>query len=224
MSPPAPRGVVFDLDGTLVDSYSAIAASLNHARAAFALPALDEAVVRRAVGRGLESLVAEWVGPRRVEDGVRLFRERYAEIYTAGTSALPGAGALLRTLRAARLRLALASNKPARFSRGILQALGWEESFACVAGPDVVGSTKPDPAMIEHCLHSLRLTAAEVVYVGDMLLDVETADRAGVKLVLVEGGSASRAELRASGRPVIPSLRELAPRLGLAGGGGFRSG
>ena len=66
------RAIVFDLDGTLVDSYAPIAASLNQAREKFGLPALAPEIVRAGVGRGLESLIAEFVGADRVSAGVRL--------------------------------------------------------------------------------------------------------------------------------------------------------
>ena len=75
------RGVVFDLDGTLIDSYEAIADSVNHARAAHGLSPMTDGEVRRRVGRGLESLIADVIGPYHVTDGVRLFRERYAEVF-----------------------------------------------------------------------------------------------------------------------------------------------
>lgn len=203
------RGVVFDLDGTLIDSYSAIACSLNHARAGFGLSPLDDAVVRRRVGFGLESLIAELVGPQHVEAGVRLFRERYSEVFATRTVALPGAKEVLSSLGARGFRLAVASNKPARFATPILAGLGMLAGLGVVAGPDVVGATKPDPEMIRFCLRAMALDAPAALYVGDMPLDVTSAARAGVSVVLVAGGSAERAELGRSGQRVVESLAEL---------------
>ena len=107
------------------------------------------------------------------------------------------------------LRLAVASNKPARFSRPILERLGLLAFIDCVMGPDIVGSAKPDPTMLRRCLETLRVEAAASVYVGDMVLDVETAVRARVPVVLVTGGSSSSEDLRATGLPVVGSLDEL---------------
>jgi len=202
-------GVVFDLDGTLVDSYVPIAASLNHARAFWNLPALPVAEVRLLVGHGLESLVADNVGMDRVSEGVRLFREKYADVYTDNTHALPGALDVLRGLHGRGYRLAVASNKPARFSRPILERAGLLSFFSCVAGPDSAGSTKPDPEMILGCLSAMEIEPERALYVGDMVLDVESGDRAGVQVALVAGGSAAPDELRRTGRPFLSRLDDL---------------
>ncbi len=209
LRPAQVRGVVFDLDGTLVDSYAAIACSLNHARTGLGLAPLDPALVRRRVGFGLEALIAELVGPQHVAAGVRLFRERYAEVFATGTAALPGAQQAVLSLAARGFRLAVASNKPARFSTPILAELGMLAGLACVAGPDIVGSTKPDPEMIRFCLRAMALDRSAALYVGDMPLDVLSAARAGVSVVLVAGGSGERAELEQSGQRVVESLAEL---------------
>jgi len=202
-------GLILDLDGTLVDSYEPITESLNHARAHYDLDALDEPTVRAAVGHGLESLIEAWVGADRVADGVRLFRERYGEVFAGATRALPGAHDALRTLAETGFRLALASNKPARFSRPILESLGWDHWFSAVEGPDTVGATKPSPAMLLACLASLGTAPTETRYVGDMPLDAISGERAGIEVVLVCGGSATPEALRAAGAPVLDGIADL---------------
>lgn len=209
------RALVFDLDGTLVDSYAAITESLNHARARWGLPALSTAFVRCRVGHGLEHLIAEFVGPDRVAEGVRTFRERYAEVFASRTTALPGVRDTLRGLAASGYRMAVASNKPASFSRPILAGLGLAPHLPVVLGPDTAGAPKPDPAMIRGCLERLHAAPAEAAYVGDMVLDVESAARAGLPVVLVTGGSSATAELRATGQTVVETfdgLLRLFPR------------
>lgn len=200
------RGVVFDLDGTLVDSYGAIAASVNHARSAFALPPLSTADVRRRVGRGLESLMADLLGDDRVEEGVRLFRERYAAIFADSTTALPGAPETLRELHRRGFRLSVASNKPARFGEPILERLDMLRYLRGVAGPDTVGTTKPDPRMLDWCLRAMGTERRESLYVGDMVLDAETGARAGLDVLLVAGGSSLPDELRRTGKPVLDRI------------------
>lgn len=196
------RGIVFDLDGTLVDSYEPIAESLNHARAQAGRPALAIETVRASVGRGLETLIAEHVGAEHVETGVRAFRERYAEVYDR-TRILPGVRPTLRRLAERGLSMTVASNKPARFGEAIVRRLGLAPYICDVEGPDRAGVTKPDPLLIRRCLRSMRLAPEQAVYVGDMVLDVESAARAGLRVILVAGGSSSLAELRATGEVVL---------------------
>ena len=203
------RGIVFDLDGTLVDSYAAIAESLNHARAGFDMPALPEEHVRCQVGRGLEALIAALVGPDRIREGVHLFRERYAVVYASKTHLLPGVAPTLEALNTRGFPMTVASNKPARFGEAITDALGLSAFLVSVHGPDTVGSTKPDPAMLSRCLDDMHVNAASAVYVGDMVLDVETAARAGVPVVLVDGGSSDGNDLRATGQYCMAGLSEL---------------
>ena len=202
-------GIVFDLDGTLVDSYDAIADSLNHARRHFGMPPLPVERVRASVGHGLEALVAGLLGRERIDEGVRLFREHYANIYSAKTFALPGVVTTLRRLAGRGYTIAVASNKPVRFGEAIVRDLGMSDFLVSVQGPDRVGSTKPEPAMIRRCLEEMSIEAGRAVYVGDMVLDVETAARAGVPVVLVSGGSSNERDLRATGQTLLDSFQEL---------------
>ena len=208
------RAIVFDLDGTLVDSYAPITISLNHARAHFGLTPLAAPRVRRLVGHGLESLIADQLGPDRVERGVRLFREKYAQVFADQTFALPGVCATLRRLAQLGYRMGLASNKPAHFSKAILQRVGLAPLLEGVVGPDPATPPKPDPAMIRSCLLQLQAATDESIYVGDMVLDVESAARASISVVLVEGGSSTAEDLRQTGERRLASLEELPGLLG----------
>lgn len=213
MSDRAFRAVVFDLDGTLVDSYPAICASVNHARRRCGGEPLDATTVRRMVGRGLEALMVDVVGAERAQEGVTLFREHYAEVYRDGTSLLPGVAEALDRLSAAGIAMAVASNKPARFGRPICEALGIARHMATVEGPDTAGRTKPEPAMLRNCLRAMGSGVRETLYVGDMVLDAESGRRAGLATWLVQGGSSELEALEATGCPVWPDPASLVAAL-----------
>jgi len=203
------RGIVFDLDGTLIDGYEGIATAVNAARAAFRLPALPVDDVRGRVGAGLSHLMAETVGADRVAEGTAIFREAYDRACLAGSRPAPG---LLETLDALHDRgyaMSVASNKPAAYSERILEGLDARRYFRAIEGPETAGALKPDPAMILACLRAMAVARSEAVYVGDMALDAEAGVRAGVDVVLIAGGSSSPSELSATGRPVVASLAGL---------------
>lgn len=192
------RGIIFDFDGTLIDSYEPIAESLNHVRSSFDRPpySLDE--VRGMVGHGLEKLIAQAIGADKVADGVRIFRERYATICESRTTILPQVRETLDELEKRGYQMGIATNKPSYFARDILKALEIEHLFAEVIGPNDVERPKPDPEMLEIIMMRMGLNAEETVYVGDMPLDVEVARKAGVDVYTLPTGSASRDQLVAS--------------------------
>lgn len=200
---------MFDLDGTLVDSYPAIAESLNYVRRHYGMEPLSLETVRSGVGRGLEKLIAELVGAERVEQGSRLFRDRYAEVWPDGTRVLPAVTDTIDALVQRGYRTAIASNKPARFTREIAERLGLARYMGAIHGPDSVGAAKPEPAMLQRCMSDLGLPSTAGLYVGDMALDAETAARAGFPVLLVSGGSSSLADLQATGCRVLGAFDEL---------------
>ncbi len=214
--PSAPRdagarieGVVFDLDGTLVDAFEGISTAANAARAHFSLPPLPRSEITRHVGRGVADLIAAVVGGDLRDEGVRVFREVYDRVCEAETHALPGALPTLAALSRLGIPAAVASNKPASFSERILERLGLRPLLACVEGPDTAGRLKPDPVMIHACLRAMGVEPARALYVGDMPYDAESGARAGVRTILVAGGAAADADLAATGRPVIAKLQDL---------------
>jgi 2-phosphoglycolate phosphatase len=207
------RGVVFDLDGTLIDGYQGIATALNAARFAFGMPPLPLAEVRGRVGHGLPHLMADVVGVARAPLGIAIFRAVYDRICEEQTHLLPDVAVTLAELRERGLRMSVASNKPASYSIRILERLGLRSFFDAVEGPDTAGSAKPDPAMIRACVAAMGVAVDETVYVGDMTLDADSGAHAGVAVVLVAGGSSPDDALRETGFPVVSSMKELPARL-----------
>ena len=191
------RGIIFDFDGTLIDSYEPITESLNQVREAFGKPPLGLGEVKGMVGHGLEHLIEAAIGPEKVADGVRIFRERYATICESRTTILPQVRETLEELDRRTYQMAIATNKPSYFARDILKALDVEHLFVEVLGPNDVERPKPDPEMLEIIMSRLGLGSDETLYVGDMPLDIEVARNAGVAVYALPTGSASRDDLLA---------------------------
>ncbi len=194
----SPRSIVFDLDGTLLDGYRAITMSLEYAMTSLGVPPWDAATVRRQVGRGLEVLLADAVGSDRALEGVRLFRERYPEVFLEHSSLLPEVGETVRLLAERGMPMGVASNKPSRFSSELLRHFGLAEALPFCWGPDRVARPKPDPEMVFRLLEELGTSAEEALYVGDMPVDIDSARAAGVTVWVIASGSSTREELEAA--------------------------
>src|SRR5262245_53802808 len=114
------KTVIFDLDGTLIDSYAAIQESLNYVLEYFGQPKVDLATTKKMVGRGLENLMQQAVGEDRKEQAITLFRKSYDETVMRGTFLLPEVAETIRNLHEHGIKMAVASNKPSIYSRSIL--------------------------------------------------------------------------------------------------------
>jgi phosphoglycolate phosphatase len=195
---PAFAAVLFDFDGTLIDSYPAIAASVNFIRHQHGQPGLSVAEVKRHVGRGPDYLLAHTVSGYRKDVDIARYRDHHPTVMFQGTSLLPGATEALTQLHRAGKRLGLCSNKPRLFSAQLLEHLGVAAFFEVVLGPEDVTHPKPAPDMLRAALARLALPANRVLYVGDMAVDVEAARAAGVAVWVVPTGSDAPATLAAA--------------------------
>jgi phosphoglycolate phosphatase len=204
------EAIVFDLDGTLIDGYDAIHAALRFALERLGRPVPGRERVREMVGHGLDSLLEQAVGPALAPEGIRLFRDFYPRVAVEGSRLLPGVVEALDRLHAEGLALSVASNKPPRFSRMILEARGIAARFAAIVGPDDAHPPKPDPAMLSALLAGMRASAGGTVCVGDMEVDVEFARAGGCRVVVVPTGSRSAQYLSGVGADaMIANLSEL---------------
>lgn len=193
------RAVLFDLDGTLVDSYAALAEAVNHARRREGLHELSSARIRDLVGDGVERLLQRAFERTVIEhETVEAFESRYDEICCAESRVLADVDATLPALVDLGIDMAVCTNKPTVFSKKILDHLGLSRYFRAIVGPDLAGARKPDAQHLAYTLQSVRCTPKHALFVGDMPIDVRAARNSGIDVAVVPTGSSTREQLEAA--------------------------
>jgi len=197
--PTPPRLVLFDLDGTLLDTIGDITAALQIALEGTARPVLDRASVAKMVGDGARVLVtralgmepsgppAEEAGTERIDSTLARFLAAYEDDPTPSTRFMPGAIELLDALQRSNVRIALCTNKPRAITVPIVERMLAGRIDTIVAGGDTP-RLKPDRGPIDRALSILRLAPSVSVMVGDAPQDIRAAHAAGVAAVGVRGG------------------------------------
>lgn len=184
------RAIVFDLDGTLVDSLPDIHAAVSETLAEDGLPPLPVEVLRGFVGNGVAVLVervARHIGRTGdAADMLARFRLHYRRAPAVLTRPYPGVLGALEALRAQGHALALCTNKPEAPARAILDALGLASLLPVVVGGDTLSRRKPDPAPLRACLATLAANGC--IFVGDSEVDAQTAGAAGTRFALFTEG------------------------------------
>lgn len=193
------RAVLFDLDGTLVDSYAALAEAVNFARREHGLNELTAARIRDFVGDGLDTLLRRAFGtdevPRSVKDA---FESRYDEICCEESTILADVETTLATLHGFGVLMAVCTNKPTSFSKKILTFLELAPYFCAIVGPDLAGARKPEAQHVLHTLEATSCAPSDALFVGDMPIDVYAARNSGIDVAVVATGSSTAEALRAA--------------------------
>ncbi|MBF0485916.1 MAG: HAD family hydrolase [Candidatus Omnitrophica bacterium] len=188
--------VVFDLDGTLVDAFHAIADSINFMLAEMGLPPQGFLKIKRSVGWGVNSLVNSFVDARQVPRALRIFRAHHDQRLRQKIKLLPGVKSLLPFLKEKGCVLAVASNRPSVFCHIIMKQAGIDHYFDHVICGDLVKRPKPYPDMIQEILKASKKKPSQTLYVGDMTVDVECGRRARVLTLAIPTGSCTKKELK----------------------------
>lgn len=186
------RAVLFDMDGTLLDSAPDFIAICQAMRAERGLAPIDEQLIRDQVSGGARAMVATSfaMDPQAEQfEALRLeFLERYQEHCAVLTRPFDGIEQLLANIEQAKLLWGVVTNKPLRFAEPIMQRLGLAERSAILICPDHVKHSKPDPEPMILACSQLGLDPASVLFVGDDLRDIESGRAAGTKTAAVTYG------------------------------------
>jgi len=226
------HAVIWDLDGTLVDSVADLAAALNAVLRRHGLAARSRAAVTGMIGDGVGELLNRGFAaagrPLRAREVPALRREFlavYAEGATRETEPMPGAIPVLESLSGDGWRHAVCTNKPTGIARQILAALGLSRWIELVVGGDAGLPLKPSPEPVLACLDALGITAQRAVMVGDSANDVAAARAAGVPVVFARFGYGRQPDGDGDHAAAIDALDELPPivrRLSAASGRSHR--
>jgi len=176
--------IVFDLDGTLIDSSKDLAIAMNATREHLGMPPVDPSLIYSYVGNGVRVLVERALGSEAskalVDKGHQFFLAYYGAHAIENTRLYPGVEETLERLNA-KHKLAILTNKPIEISYRIVKFLQIEKSFSRVYGGDSFSEKKPNPVGIHALMQEFKALPPRVLMVGDSSVDVETARNANVK-------------------------------------------
>jgi len=213
----APLLLIFDLDGTLIDSAKDLAITMNATRAHFGMPPLDPNLIYSYVGNGASVLVRRALGPdvseALAEEGLRFFLRYYRGHALEHTQPYPGVPEMIEQLSAEGHQLAVLTNKPVRISRDMIAALSLDRHFGWIYGGDSFAQKKPDPIGIRTLIEDAGSQSARTWMIGDSAVDIQTARNAGVRGCGVSWGFQPEGFLAYPPDMLISRPEELARRL-----------
>jgi phosphoglycolate phosphatase len=204
--------ILFDLDGTLIDHFSAIHRSVAHAQRELGLPESDYATVRSTVGGSVPITLGKLCGTEQVEAAEPIFREHFASIMLEDVEALPGADWLLSELKAQGKQLGVFTNKYEAHSKAVLEHLGLAPLLDEIIGTGHGhGLRKPDPRFTMEALERMNTASDEAIMVGDSPFDFAAAEAGCMDCYLVATGSHNKAQLaeETAAEGIYSSLFEL---------------
>ena len=211
------KALLFDLDGTLVDSKRDLAAAANAARASIGLPSLSNEAVQAHVGLGVDSLIRSILGTEDLglfRQAKKAFISYYRKHLLDHTHIFEGLEPLLKTLQ--RSQAGVVTNKARAFTLPLLEGLGISGRFGAIVTPEDTGHKKPNPEPLLYALRLLGLPTERAVVVGDSRYDIEAGRRAGLQTVAVLWGFGTPEEIeRANPDIVVRSPNDLAKLLSM---------
>ena len=186
------RVVLFDLDGTLVDTAPDLGFALNELRRRRGLEPLADALIRPQASHGSQGLIRLGFGITPEHPEFPALRQEFLDLYDRNLAELtllfPGMAEVLDTMEAEGIRWGVVTNKPERFTRPLLQHLGLLDRAACVVSGDTCANSKPHPEPLLHACLTAGAQPEQCLYVGDAERDVAAASAAGMSAVIARYG------------------------------------
>jgi phosphoglycolate phosphatase len=207
------RAVLFDLDGTLIDTAGDLADCGNAMRARFGLAPLSAGTLRNFIGKGVANFIARSIEGEAVDlqEATRFFEARYFEACAATSRPYPGALAGLDLLQSKGIALGVVTNKAGRFTEAILERTGVRPRFGVVVSGDTLAHKKPHPEPVRHAARVLGAAIAETLYIGDSGTDVDAARAAGCRVWLVPYGYSEGIDVTTlSADAIVPDIEAAA--------------
>jgi phosphoglycolate phosphatase len=207
--------LVFDLDGTLVDTIEDIRGALNAALTAFGKPAISTPEVIGMIGGGVDDMLSDAIGdaPIVFDDFKSHYRHHYRDNIDKFTAPYTGIPSLLHTLHTAGIQMAILTNKQTEPAKRLMTLFGFTSYFQIIAGPDHYGVPKPDPAGLLQLMADLGTTPDATLFIGDSEPDIQVAAGAGIRCVAVGYGYRESAVLASLHPwrlvPDVPTLQRL---------------
>ena len=183
--------IIFDLDGTLIDSVPDLADGVDGMLAHFGKPPAGVSLVKDWVGNGSRTLVERALAWANLKTDTALAHEVFLKSYErhqGKTVEYAGVSVGLERLKAEGFMLALCTNKPAQFLPAILAKMGWTDLFSCVVGGDTLPTKKPDPAPLYHICTTLKVAPKDAIMVGDSKNDIQAGKQAGMMTLALTYG------------------------------------
>ncbi len=201
---------IFDLDGTLVNSFVAIQKSLNYTLEKLGYSPVSYTLVKRSVGNGDKLFISTFFPKELHEKALETFRLHHKQSVIRYSKLLPSARKLLYQLKRRKKILAIATNRPRHFTDIILDKLDIKKYFDYILSADEIKSLKPDPRILRTVMNRFRVSGDDTVFVGDMDIDLETAMRASVDAVFIKGGSSFLRDIKKyTNKKIVSSLDEI---------------
>ena len=176
------RILIFDLDGTLIDSSAGVVEAVNYALSRNGLPEESPEKIRKYIGYPLETMFADFT-KSPYEPLHREFQQKARECMIPSATALDGVNEVLEKLHFEGYRMGVATTKIRRHLEGIIDKLGWRKYFSSTVGADDVTNVKPNPEALHHVLNSLGADVSETVFIGDTENDVLAAKAVPMKVI-----------------------------------------